>query len=286
MRSRPLSLSSRKPPGALDQLVEIRLDRLGRDARERHHEALGERVLEVGGEQAERRERAGVARKDGALHLHLARHGSGVLAAGTAEGDKGEVARIGAALDRDLADRLGEIRRHDPVDAGGGFFDAHVELVGDPAKRLGGACEVQAQRSPQQPLGVEDAEDQICVRHRRPGAATAIAGGAGIRSGRFGADPQRAAGVEPDDRAAACTDRVDVDALRAGGDAPFHLDRVAAVRLAVADQAHVQAGAAHVDGADIGLARAWRQGTVRRARPRPARNREAGSGSARPWRWE
>ena len=60
-------------------------------------------------------------------------------------------------------------------------------------------------------VGGEVAEQQVGVGHRRLGAAAAVTGGPGLGAGRARADPQRAAGVAPADRAAAGADRVDVD---------------------------------------------------------------------------
>ena len=54
-----------------------------------------------------------------------------MLAAGPAKGDEGEIARIGAALHRHFTNGFGDVSGDDPVDARGGFLDAHAELVGD-----------------------------------------------------------------------------------------------------------------------------------------------------------
>ena len=55
------------------------------------------------------------------------------------------------------------------------------------------------------------AEQEVGIRHGRRRTAAAVAGRAGVRPGALRADAQRAACVPPDDRAAAGTDRVDVD---------------------------------------------------------------------------
>ena len=76
---------------------------------------------------------------------------------------------------------------------------------------------------------VEVAEHQVGVGHRRLGAAAAVAGRPGHGPRRPGADPQRAAGVDPRDAAAAGADLGQVD----DGD----LDREAGARAGAAEAA-------------------------------------------------
>ena len=81
-------------------------------------------------------------------------------------------------------------------------------------------------------------------------AAAAVAGGARNGAGAFGPDLHQPIAVEPGDGAAAGADRIDVDAGEPGGIA---LDPalIRHVGVAVADQADVGAGAAHVEGDDV-----------------------------------
>ena len=110
-------------------------------------QALGDRVLEVGREQAEGREGAGVPWEDGALHLHLVRDRGGVLTACAPKGDQHEVTRIGPAFHRHIANGFGEVRSDDPVDARGGLLDAQAELVGDRGQGGNGLRPVESKLS-------------------------------------------------------------------------------------------------------------------------------------------
>ena len=118
-------------------------------------------------------------------------------------------------------------------------------------------------------IAAEAAEHEIGVGDGRLRAAAAVAGGTRHRLGAARADPQRAALVDPRDRAAAGADRVDVDDRDADRDA---VERRLArhLRAAVEHQADVGAGAAHVDRDDVGETRQRaRHGRWRRPR-RPA----------------
>src|SRR5206468_12047141 len=78
----------------------------------RDREALAQRpyarpdvvVLDVGREEAERREVPGVPRHEHARNADLLGQGEGVHGPGAPEGDQREVARVVPALDGDLAD--------------------------------------------------------------------------------------------------------------------------------------------------------------------------------------
>ncbi len=109
---------------------------------------------------------------------------------GPAEGDHGEFAGIDALLEQRQADRGAKIRvDHGEQSLRRGF--------GREAERLGhlgidhaaGRLAVEAHPAAQKFLAVDPAERDIRIRHRRPGAAAAIAGGA--RSGAGALRPDR-----------------------------------------------------------------------------------------------
>ena len=83
------------------------LERLAHGVRRRRrdglHERLAELVLDLGGDEPERREHAGLLRHDHRVAAEDARERVGVQAAGTAEGDERELARHPAALHGDDA---------------------------------------------------------------------------------------------------------------------------------------------------------------------------------------
>jgi len=97
----------------------------------------------------------------------------------------------------------------------------------------------------EEPVGREIAQQDQRVGHSGLGAPAPVAGRAGDGPGRVRPDPEHAAGVAPPHRAAAGADRIDVDQRQRGPHA-HHLAPVAPGGLATADQADIEAGAAHV----------------------------------------
>ncbi len=169
-----------------------------------------------------------------------------------------EFARIAAVLDRNLLDRArhddgGE--RDDPVRharhaVGAGISERLPDLLHGLARGRG----IELQLAAEEAIGVEPAEHEIGVGHRRLGAAIAIAGGAGRRARALRADRQAVLRIEPGDRAAAGADLDDVDHRRLDRK-PFHIaagvvDRVDR-EAAVLDQRALGGGAAHVEGDDV-----------------------------------
>ena len=130
-----------------------------------------------------------------------------------------------------------------------------AERLGDPLRMaVRAAARVELQLAAEEAVGVEPAEHQIGVGHRRLGAAAAVADRARRRAGAARADVQAALRVEPGDRAAAGADLDDVDhrrldrkALHVAADVVDRLDREAAVL----DQRALRGGAAHVEGDDV-----------------------------------
>ena len=119
------------------------------------------------------------------------------------------------------------------------------------------ACGVELHRAAEEIVRVEPAEHHIGVGDGRLGAAAAIADRAGIGAGALRADLERADVVDPGDRAAAGADLDHVDhrqhhRMAAGIAADVIAGRQR--RLAVADQARLGGGAAHVERDDVGIA--------------------------------
>ncbi len=210
--------------------------------------------LEIGDQQAERRQRAGVTGHQHLSDTELARHHRGVDAAAAAEGDQAEVARIDAALDGDELDRLGHLRDQDAKDPEGGL---HLAETGAPAQRLQNGVRppgIQRHRAAGEVVRVQVAEHDRGVGRRRLLAAAAVAGGAGHRAGAHGADTQAAAGVEPGDAAATRAHRLEPhhrQPQRIAADAPLLGDG----HLAVAHQGDIGAGAADVEGDQVASVR-------------------------------
>src|SRR5438270_12574055 len=114
------------------------------------------------------------------------------------------------ALDRDDADAAGHVGIRDSQDAGSGGGDIEAERAGD--ARFDRACRrfgVEGQFAAEPGVGSEAAEHEIGIGNGRLAAAAAVAGRTGYRLGAARADPERAALVDPGDRATAGADRVD-----------------------------------------------------------------------------
>ena len=111
----------------------------------------------------------------------------------------------------------------------------------------------RAMRPPANPVVGQVAEDGVGVGHRRLVAAAAVAGRARRRARALRPD-QEGALADPGDRAAAGSDALHVDHRQADvvavAPVPVGLD----LGVAVPHEADVEAGAAHVDGDEVGLA--------------------------------
>ena len=112
-----------------------------------------------------------------------------------------------------------------------------------------------------EPGGIEVAEEEVGVGDGGLGAAAAVARGPGHRARRLRPDAQRAAGIDPRDAAAARADLGEVDgrdlhrepgagARAAEAALAAHLEVVGDRGLAVAHDADLGGGAAHVEGDD------------------------------------
>src|SRR5262245_7651033 len=95
----------------------------GQALAERPHARPDVIVLDLRGQQAEGGEVAGMPWHEHTRDPDLLSQRQGMHRPGTAEGDQREVARIVAALDRDLANRRGHARDGDPHDAFGQRLD-------------------------------------------------------------------------------------------------------------------------------------------------------------------
>ena len=126
-------------------------------------------------------------------------------------------------------------------------------------RRLRGAA-VQRHGAAEEVAGVEVAEHQVGVGHRRPLAAAPVARGAGLGARALRAHLGQAHAVDVRDRAAAGADLDELDDRHqerqpaAALEAPHarHLELARDLRLAVVDEADLGGGAAHVEGEHAG----------------------------------
>ena len=217
----------------------------------------------VGHQHAEGAEQAGGVRHQHPLDAHGGGKFSGVHRTGAAERHQQIIACIAPTFDSDGANGADHVGGGDQEDAVRGIFHRKAGGIGDLlADRCLRQRRIDGTHTTGDRVRVQIAEYGIGVRHRRFGAAQAVAGRPRRRPATARADAQRAAGVEPGDAAAAGADFGDVD----GG----HPDRMAATagmahatadgvfqrheRLAVFDQRALGGGAAHVEGDQIRLA--------------------------------
>ena len=243
-------------------------------------------MLDIGIEQAERGEQAGRGRHDDAGDAQRRRHAGGEQRAVAAEGEQRELARIAAALGRHRLDGADHVGGRDQMRAVGRPLDRHAERLGDlfgehRARLLG----VELERAADEMAGIDVAQHHVGVGDGGRRAALVVADRTGRGAGALGTGLQRAAGVDPDMRAAAGAhlgevDRRHLERVAGAGQQPradhdAGADRIflGARDLAVLDHRGLGGGAAHVEGDDLRRA-AWRApAPARRPRRRPARIR-------------
>ncbi len=241
------------PPALLLHLREQPPEPRGADLTRLAHVRAHELVAQVGGQHAPRGEHRGHARHHHPADLEHPRHVGDVQAGRAAEGEQGEAAGIGPAAHRDQPDALRHVGVHHPVDALRRRDHVQAEPLRDALHRGTRRLRIEARAPAQEARGVEQAQHQVGVGHRRRGAAPAIAGGPRRGARALRADVQDAARVHPRDRPAAGAQGVDVDA---GQGHPARAHRLVAgeVGLSALEQRDVGAGAPHVERDQVALA--------------------------------
>ena len=213
-------------------------------------------VAFVGEQHAERREMRGKQRHDHLRDVKLARDSADMKRPGPAGGDQREVARVVALGDRHFAHRERHLVDRDIDDGLRGRDGIELERVGDLLLDAAqGALGIELHRAAEEIVRIDPAEHHIGVGNGRLGAAAAIADRPGIGAGALRPDLERADVVEPRDAAAAGADLDHVDhrqhdRMAAGIAADVVARRQR--RLALANQARLGGGAAHVERDDVG----------------------------------
>ena len=142
---------------------------------------------------------------------------------------------------------------------------------------------VERDAAGQRRVGVEVAEHEVGVGHRRLGAAAAVAGGAGLgarasAARRAARRPASRQAIEPPPAPTVWMSTIG----SASGRPPTSRAAVSRTRAAL-DDAHVARRAAHVEAQQVGLAAALGRAAPRRPRRRPGRRaRSARRGRRRP----
>src|SRR4051794_4918485 len=174
-------------------------------------------------------------------------------AAGAAIGEKAEFAWIMAALDRDLADEVTHLRRHDLIDARGGFERIEAERFGDALlDRRARLLAIECVAAAEEILRVDDAENDERVSNGWFRAAAAVTRGPRLGARALRPDLQ-AITVGPGDRAATRADSDHLDRGHMHGQPLIKEGRAFLLEHAVYDQSDVEAGAAHVGGDDLAV---------------------------------
>ena len=175
---------------------------------------LGDDVCE---ERAAGRERACRRRHEHAAAPELACDRDDVQAGGAPAGDQGHLSGIDALRDRDLPDRTDDVLGGDRQRRVSGFVDTEPERTCERPLdgRVRSVC-LQGQTPAQEVVGVDPPEHDGGVGDGRVAAAVAVAGWARLGACALRADAEQTAGVDPDDRAPAGADRLDVDGADPG----------------------------------------------------------------------
>ena len=231
---------------------EIREDRRGIRIQPADGRA-GEGVDDIRLQNAARGQGAGIDREDDAADRKFLRDRTGMDRAGATEAQQREIARIEPLFEQAHADRGGQIGIGDAENAGRRGIRPEPERHGDmsvdgPAR----GQVVEPHLATEEMRAVEAAERKVGIRHRRFGAALAVADGARHGARALGADAQGLSGTDTGDGPAAGADRPDLDHRHADGQA-VDLALGDDFQSVVAHEGDVVAGAAHVDADEVGL---------------------------------
>ena len=167
-------------------------------------------AAQVAGEHAPGRQYIAEARNDHALEIELACNIRHMQGRGAAECENRKASRIDPAAHGNEPNAFCHFRVDDPMHP---FSRAHAidrEFVGDAVDRAFGGPAIEARTAAEKVVGVEEAQNEAGVGHRRFAAASAIAGGPRLGACALGSDVQYAAVVDARNRATSCTDAGDV----------------------------------------------------------------------------
>ena len=184
-----------------------------------------------------------------------------------AESDHRAIGDFLAALDRMHPGGRGHVLVDDFDQPQGGAGCVHGQGVAKVAlHRAFRALDVQLHAAAGEILGIDPAQQQVGVRHRRLAAAAAVAGGTGIRPGAFRTDLNSAQGVDRGDRPATGADFHHFDDRNFYRQAaalhepvgPVDLETAGQQRFPIVDQADLRGRAAHIEGQNAVLAQRLR----------------------------
>ena len=233
------------------QIAHQVIQQLGRRLVIRQQRCADIALFDVRCEEAQCAQGARRRRDQHRANTHLLGQLSRVEGAGPAVGHHGEIGGVITLFHCDDADCSGHVGIHHADNALRRFFIRKAHGLGDlPANRLFGQLSVNLQTSPQHIVGVDAAQNQICIRHHGIFISKPVSGRAWVGTRALRSYLQRACVVDIGDAAAASAYRMDIDHGHTGWQTTdLALGRV--LRDAAVHQRHIGTGAAHVVGDDI-----------------------------------
>ncbi len=280
--NRHVQLPDLRPVAGLDEEVLAGGDRaeLGeaREQRVRLGLDLGERLVDaceverarlrvaaarelgddVGVQRAAGRQRSGGGRDERAPAAELARDRDDVQARRAAAGHDRHLARVDPLRDRDLADRSDDVLGGHRQRRLRGLVEAQPQRLGDVLlDRRPRGLRVERQAAAEEEVRVDPAEHHRRIRDGRLEAAAPVAGRPRVGPRAAGPDAKQPSGVDPDDRAAARSDRLDVDRADArdvADPAPAEPRLGGRADLAARDEPDVERRPARVADDEVALA--------------------------------
>ena len=250
-------------PGPVLHLREAPVERVEVERLHGAVEGVRPVAAQIGGDEPEGGEPAGDRRHDDLRDVQLLRERRGVDGPRPAERHQAELARVVPALDGHDAKRLRHAVVDDAHDPRRRFHDPLPEGVGHVGADRGfGRPRVDGEPAAEEVGTAQESEHHVRVRHRRAASPAAVASGAGLRARALGADPQRAARVDPRDAPAPRAHLREVDDRHPDGMAgavqpapdvalPAHLVLRGGLDAPVLDEARLGRGAAHVEGDEV-----------------------------------
>ena len=238
--------------GLRNQLVELGLE--ARHVEGRDGLALGadELVLEVGCQESRGGDDARMRRYENAWNLELERHVAGEQWAGTAGSDQREVAWVVATTHRVDLDVLCHAELLDLQCTECGLLGRHLELAAEVFHHLARQLGLEGKATTNEAaFGTQPAEQDLGVGRGWQRATTVVTGRARLGSCRLWADAENATLIDVGNRAAAGTNRVDVDHRHHRlVVADLRVEQVPHAHLATSSHTNVGRGTTNIEGDD------------------------------------
>ena len=200
----------------------------------------------VGDDRAVGGDQSGVRRDDHPVHPQAAGDLGGVQRSGAPVGDQVELPVVQAAVDGHQPHGAVHVLDGDRHDGVGRVLDGQAQPVGQRPGSPARPVRVEAHLPAEEVLRVQSAHEHVGVGDRRLLPAEPVARRSRIGARALRADLQQATRVDGRDGAPAGTDRRHVQDRQRQRQSELHFEQARELQLAVGDNTHVGAGAAHV----------------------------------------